>query len=316
MRSPKRWLMVVLMVASWEVSAQDASPFLSDVDSLLTFNDSLSIFNLIDSLLQLEDQSGSLLSLRIGYNSNVLSTGRTLGIENFGLAPGISYYHRSGFYADVTGYWSKDFDPEYYLTVATLGYMRDFSKHVSIMGGYDRYFYTIADEDSYIPYKNTLSVTPLVEFRPVMFSVNYSFYFGDAQAHRIMPGLSFIFEKKKWIGIDRISLNPGFYALFGNETFTSIEYVPPKNLQEAIQNRRKYGTRYKIVETTTKVFGEMNYAISVPLSVTHKNWNFMFTYSYSIPKPLPGETLTLSESSYLSASLSYFIDFNPRKSSL
>ena len=58
---------------------------------------------------------GSQLAVRLSYNSNVLSAGRTLGIENFGLAPGLSYYHKSGLYADVSGYWSKDFDPSYYL---------------------------------------------------------------------------------------------------------------------------------------------------------------------------------------------------------
>jgi len=316
MRWLKRCLFVLVVSASSVAWAQDASSFLSDTDSLLSYDDSLSIFNLIDSLLALEKESGSLLSLRLGYNSNVLSTGRTLGIENFGLAPGVSYYHRTGLYADVTGFWSNDFDPEYYLTVATLGYMRDFSKNFSIMGGYDRYFYTIADKDSYIPYTNTLTVTPMLEFKPILFSLNYSFYFGDAQAHRILPGLSVVLEKKKWLGIDRISLNPGFYTLFGNETFVNIEYILPNTKRERIANKIKYGTWYRIIETTTKSFGVMNYTVSVPLSITHKNWNLMITYNYNVPRALPGETLTLSESSYLSASLSYFMDLTSRKNGL
>src|SRR5688572_708531 len=100
MRWLRRWLVVLFVAASGQVYCQNAASFLSDQDSLLTYEDSLSIFSLIDSLLQLENESGSILSLRLGYNSNVLSTGRTLGIENFGLAPGISYYHRTGLYAD------------------------------------------------------------------------------------------------------------------------------------------------------------------------------------------------------------------------
>jgi len=128
--------------------------------------------------------------------------------------------------------------------------------------------------------------------------------------------LGLTFEKRNWLGIHRIALNPTFYTLLGDATFTDIEYIPPKSLQEAIQNRRKYGTRYRIVETSTQVFGIMNYTVSVPLSVTHKSWNFTFTYNYSIPIALPGETLTLSESSYLSGSLSYFIDLKPHKTRL
>lgn len=303
----------MLITASWKMSAQDASSFLSATDSVLTFDDSLSVFNLIDSLLNLNDETGSVLGVRLGYNSNVLSTGRTLGIENFGLAPGISYYHRSGLYADVTGFWSKDFDPTYYLTIASVGYMHDFTKNISVMASYDRYFYTIADKDTYIPYKNSFSVTPLVEFKPLSLSVNYTFYIGDARAHRIMPGVGWQLEKKKWLGLDRIAVNPSFYMLFGDETLISIEYVFPKTLRERLDNLIKYKTRYRLVQTETKVFGVMNYTVSIPVSITKDNWNFTFTYNYSIPKALPGETLTFSNTSYLSGSLTYFIDLKKSK---
>ena len=57
----------------------------------------------------------------------------------------------------------------------------------------------------------------------------------------------------------------------------------------------------------------MNYAFTVPLSVTHKNWWFMLQYTYNIPKALPGEPLTISESSYLSGSISYFISTRKNK---
>src|SRR5688572_14430118 len=131
------WALVATSTLSM---AQDAdSVLLSQVETDLTFEDSLSIFQLIDSLLMQGDLDASQLAVRLSYNSNVMSTGRTLGIENFGLSPGISYYHKSGLYADVSGFWSKDFEPSYYLTVASLGYMRDFTKHFSVIAGYDHY---------------------------------------------------------------------------------------------------------------------------------------------------------------------------------
>ena len=77
------------------------SLLLSQTETELSFGDSLSIFYMIDSLLQQGDLNTSQLALRVSYNSNVLSTGRTLGIENFGLSPGVSYYHKSGLFADV-----------------------------------------------------------------------------------------------------------------------------------------------------------------------------------------------------------------------
>ncbi len=101
------------------------------------------------------------------------------------------------------------------------------------MAGYDRYFYHVG-EDNYVPYKNTLSVTPILEFKPVALSATYSFYFGDAHVHRIMPGLSVILEKKKFLKIDRIAISPSFFMLLGNEIFTEVEFFDfPKTLAEA-----------------------------------------------------------------------------------
>jgi hypothetical protein len=317
MRWCRRLAFTVLIITSGIYTyAQDVdSLLLSDVETEFTFEDSLSIFNLIDSLLQLGDLDVSQMAIRVGYNSNVLSTGRTLGIENFGLSYGFSYYHKSGFYADISGFWSKDFKPSYYLTVASLGYIHDFSTHFSVMGSYDRYFYNVG-EDNYVPYKNTFSITPILEFKPVSLTATYSLYFGDAHVHRILPGISFILEKKKFMHIDRLAITPSFFVLLGNEVFTEMEYVAPQTLKEARENFLTYGTRYKLVQKDINVFGVMNYAISVPLSLTHKNWGFSFTYTYNIPKALDREPLTISESSYLSGSLTYFINLKRKKLAL
>jgi hypothetical protein len=307
---------MIMAVTCASVSAQVSdSLLLSQVETELTFEDSLAVFNLIDSLLQHADLRGSQLAVRLSYNSNVMSTGRTLGIENFGLSPGVSYYHKSGFYGDLSGYWSKDFEPAYYLTVASLGYMRDFTKHFSLLAGYDRYFYAVG-EDNYIPYKNALSVTPVLEFKPFALSTTYSFYFGDSRAHRIMPGINIMMEKEKFINIDRVAVTPSFFMLLGNEALTEIEFIAPRNRREGLFNLKTYSSWYRPVEKEKNVFGIMNYAISVPLSVTHKNWGFCFSYTYNIPKALPGEPLTISESSYLSGSITYFISLNRHKLSL
>ncbi len=303
--------MIVILSAPCVNFAQSADSLLTK--AALSTQDRLTIIDLIDSLLMLEDEASSQLSLRLGYNSNVLEAGRTLGIENFGLAPALSYYHKSGVYADVTGYWSKDFQPKYYLTVASVGYMYDFNKHFSFIAGYDRYFYSDA---TYIPYQNTLSLTPVVEFKPVSISLNYSYYFGDQSAHRVMPGIGVTLEKKNFWVFDRVALLPAFYALWGNMTITTIEYVPPKNLEEARDNWQKYKSIVKVVQTDRDVYGIMNYSFSVPLNITYKNWSLLFTYAYNIPKALEDETLTISESSYISGSLSYFFDLSPNKKHL
>lgn len=304
----KRSLIILLMSAS-SVFAQDAESFLSETSETLSFEDSLSIFSMIDSLLTMDDLGSSQLVLRAGYNSNVLSAGRTLGIENFGLSPGISFYHRSGLYADLTGYWSNDFDPTYYLTVASVGYMHDFNKHFSVIGGYDHYFYSANNDDVYIPYTNTLSVTPIIDLKPFIFSFNYSFYFGDANAHRLMPGAGITFETRNKFGLSRIAITPSFYALWGDETIVEITY--PDTWREIVRRIRAGQLWYDITEK--RVFGIMNYTFSTPVSVSFKKWHVTFTYNYSIPKALPGEPDTFSESTFLAASISYYISIVPKK---
>jgi hypothetical protein len=292
-----------------------------DVDSLkssvLSYSDSLDIFHLIDSLLTIEDNlPGSQLAARLSYNSNVLSAGRTLGIENFGLSPAVSFYHPHGFYADLSAFWSSDFDPKYYLTILSAGYMHSFSKVFTLMGGTDHYLYNTRVDDAYIPYRHAVTLSPILDLKPLTIRADYTYYFGDDHAHRIMPSVSLNLVKKGFLKIEKITFAPAVYFLFGDETLTEIRFDPPETILEAMQNMNKYGTRYRIVAIEKTVFGLMNYAFSFPLSVSHKNWNFSFSYTYSIPRALDNEPLTLSESSFLSGGITYYINLKKKKSSL
>lgn len=297
MRVLKRCFYIGAILASSCLYAQDADSLLtSQKNTLLTYSDSLNIFNLIDSLLMLEDlEQRSQLALRLGYNSNVFSVGRTLGIEQFGLAPSVSYYHKSGAYADVTGYWSRDFEPAYYLTILSAGYLHSFSKHFSILGNYDRYLYNTKIENRYIAFKNTVSITPYFDYKFISLRADYSFYFGNQTAHRIMPSLSINLVKRNLWGIDKVSLSPGFYLLMGNEKSTIID-----------------GNEIK----EENVFGIMNYAITAPLYIRHNNWSFFIGYTYSIPKKLVNEIIVPPKSGYISAGVTYYIDLGRNKLSL
>lgn len=305
------WLWVGLISASLAVHAQDAdsilhvqqdSSFLSGIGDEFSAYDSLEIFLLIDSMMQIDIGISSQFVTRLSYNSNVLYTGLTLGIDQFGLSPGISYYHKSGFFGDVSGYWSNDFEPSYYLTTVSAGYMTSLTKWMSIFGSYDHYFYNLADE--FQPYTNSLSVVPYFEFGPVVFTPSYSFYFGEGNAHRIMPGLGFNLEKSNFIGLKRISFTPTFYTLFGNEIVTEIRF--PDDARELIQRIRNNLPWYEIIEKN--VFGIMNYSISIPLAAYTKKWGFFLSYNYSIPKELEGQTIELENTSFLAGSISYYIN--------
>jgi len=310
MEKIRKLIIAFLLSTSLPLQAQDVDSLLTNTTDFFLEGDSLSIFALVDSLLALEDlEPVSQLAVRLSYNSNVIAAGRTLGIENFGLSPAISYYHTSGAYADLSGFWSKDFDPTYYLTIATIGYSHTFNKNLSVIASYDRYFYNVKEEDAYVPYKNSLSVTPTFYLKQVYLSAGYSYFFGDKKVHRLFPSLGITLQKKNFWRLDRIALLPSFSILLGNETFTEIVYV--ETIRELIKRLRMNQPIFD--EKNTAVFGVLNYSFNLPISITHKKLNFIFSYSYSIPKSLPGETLTLSESSFLSASLIYSFDLKRNK---
>jgi hypothetical protein len=315
MKAIRLLLITLFLSTSSALCAQDVDSLLlgDDLDFLIS-GDSLSVFALIDSLLNAGVDNRSQLAFRLGYNSNVIAAGRTLGIENFGLAPGISYYHKSGLFADVSGFWSKDFAPSYYLTIASAGYSQVIFKKFSLMATYDRYFYNTNTEDAYIPYKNATTLNGSFDHRWLNTGLTYSFYFGDKNVQRIIPSVGATFEIKRKSLIKRVAILPTFYLLLGDEIFYNTEVLIPRTRQEALDNFRMYGKVFPTIVTEKREFGLMNYSFTLPVSISIGKTNLLITYVYSIPKALPSETLTFSESSFITASLSWLPVFKSRKS--
>ena len=246
------------------------------------------------------------MAIRVAYNSNIASTGRTIGIDKFGLSAGASYFHKSGLYADVSGYWSTEYDPDYYLTIASAGYMISPVERWSMLAEYSRFIYTDTGPDVVIPYTNNIGVSNFFNFKPLVLRLDYFFYFGEKNAHRIMPGLGLNFEKRNWRGIDRILFYPCTNILFGTEVIT--EYFPFSTTRLGVLYRVRNGLPLYYTKDKT-AFGDMNYSFSTPLSITLNNWNFLVSYTYNIPKALPGEELSLTNGGFLSATVTRYIGF-------
>lgn len=303
------WVIVCCSVHGQHTDSVTYAQLYPELDSLFSLEDSLSIFDMIDSILQMEEPSlSSQLAARVTFNSNVGSAGRTLNINQFGLSGGLSYYHKGGAYLDLAGYWSNEFDPQnYYLTILTGGYLFSLSKAWSGLIEYNKYFYSqqSGEDIANIPYTHSAGLSNFVRVKPLMLRLDYYFYFGDRNAHRILPGLSLNLEKRNWIGLDRILLFPSFTMLMGDETV--LDYSPLFNTRLGAFLRLRAGLPlYEEVEN--KVFGIMNYSLSLPLSIQAGNWNFFVSYVYNIPKALPGEELELENSGYLSAGITKYFN--------
>lgn len=308
------FLCSVLIVHGQDTKADsllNKDSFIAELDSLMAQpEDSLALLNLLDSLLK-KPKIHSQMLLRLGYNSNVVSAGRTLGFNQFGLSPGISYYHKSGLYLDASGYWSKEYTPDFYLTVLSGGFMKSVNNWWSFLTEYSRYVYSpTSDSTTYTPYTNNVGMSNFFDVGKLTFRLDYQFYFGEKSAHRVMPGIILNLDKRNLGRIKRINFFPSFYVLLGSEQIVN-EYYKPYSTQplqilfRIINNLPLY---YFVSEKSTE-FGVLNYSISAPISVQLKSWSFLISYTYNFPKALKGEVIDLTNSGYFSASITRRITF-------
>jgi len=270
----------------------------------------LSILQLIDSLVRAPKlfERGSKLVTRLGYNSNIIAASRTLGFSQFGLSPGISYYHKTGIYLDATAYWSQEYSPNLYLTIPSIGYLNSVKKW-TMNFEYSRYIYSFSDSANNLPYTNSIGASNFFDLKPFLFRLDYSLYFGAKTVHRLMPGIMLNFEKRNWHGIRRILLYPGFNVLLGNEKWQVTRYfmtVPPENANTPIkQNKPIFGSALD----SYNEFGALNYSISLPLSINYKDWGFLLSYVYNFQQVLPNEPIVVTNSGYISFSITRYFNF-------
>ena len=306
---PRITLVIIVLALAGRAAGQDKTLPGLDVlpgskDTVLTRSDSLFIFSLLDSLLTLPPVSATQLILRAGYNSNITATGRPFALGNYGLSSGIGIIHQSGFFADISGYWSREYSPSYFLTTTTAGYLWSPNLNWTLAGEYNRFWYNLSD-NSYIAYNNSLSMTAFWHKGRFNARADYSLYFGKKTGHRLNPAVAMDLKWDKKLGLDRIRIMPMFSVLLGTESITT--YVPYSKDPMVIRERIRRGLPLFYNQTGTKA-GIMNYNFSLPLTLRKGGWDLLFNYSYNIPKALPGETLGLSKGGFFSFSVTRYID--------
>jgi len=309
---------VIAITLSTPLCAQSA--FIASVDSSSTVFpeqdlDNLMLFQLIDSLLAAESSRTSQFSLHMGYISEVSNAGRTLDVKQFGFNPGISYFHKSGVYANVIGYWNSDLSPKYDLTVVALGYIGFLSPKLSYSISYDHSFYTDTEVNLDLPQwiidlllppilNNSFSGGLDMDFGSIETGVNYSWLFNEESAHRAHWRLTGDLKKYGWLGLDKVSLRPSFGLLFGNLDVISVSYSRDAFI----------GSRFPFLINKKSEFGLLNYRFRLPIGLTKKSFQLIFEYNYNIPVSLPGEEFDYPNNSYFSVDFYYNFAIGSKKS--
>ncbi|WP_425391746.1 hypothetical protein [Ekhidna sp.] len=223
----------VLFVMVFPSYTQDELSYAEQLKILEEEMDSLSIFNLIDSLFLMDVKPGNELNIRFGFTTNVTSAGRDYEISQSGLSPGISYYHKSGFYGDLAGYWNSGVEPNYNPTVLSGGYLGTFNNSKwSYSIDAERWFYNPQDSSNN-PLTYSLGGSISYDFKWGFTSVDYSFLFGEETANRIIANLSGKIDLGNWWIFRSIKMYPSINMMVGNSDITQLRIT---NRQISDQN--------------------------------------------------------------------------------
>ena len=282
-------------------------------------NDSSSLLSILEDIMN-EDYLKSQLTLRVGYTSDITNAGRNFGVQQFGLNAGAAYYHKSGVFVDVAGYYNSDQDPKYNTTITSLGYMGLFTPKWNYYLSYDHFFYSQPKDTNLAidyPLTNALNSSTNFLIKGLNLGLDYSFMFGKETAHRSRLNLSYSFAIKNAGLIDRIGFNPNLSMLAGNANVTTTVFnreIAQANSRELIYKigRARYYYLLKnnpellksllSEEQTKNTFGIMNYSILVPITFRIKKSTLLLNYTLNFPVALPGESsLDTSPNSYFSA---------------
>lgn len=333
-------------VATGQTDSSALKPLYDELDSLFSedaFPEDL--FALADSLLAVDNAKISALMARAGYVSQVVSAGRSLGIDQYGFSPALNYFHHSGIGAGITGYWSSEYSPAYYLSDLNLSYNYSLKDKLTLLASHDFYLYNDSLPDH--AFNKSAQLSASYHLKRMDVGGDYSYLYGNESAHRLVARGNLNLKLKLNGFINAISFMPGIAAQWGNadvvywrqprtaltDLFRVIrnndyprlgrgDYLKLAYLLEAKRElaaafflrQRDYSNQqienlfeqyYAGDYDLEDTFGFMNFSVSFPVIVRAKRFSLLLNYTYNQPQSLPGETYEFESNSFFSSSISY-----------
>lgn len=288
-----------LLLASINGYSQDQPAQLSD--------------NFLDSLVTHFENGGQkthFLTARVRYTNKALFAGRDFGVNQSLLMPSVSYLHKSGFYADFTGYAYSQSSPRYQFSNVSVGYMGVLGTKWVYSAEYGRSISSTPEVPNVLA--NSLSLQGSFTHKKLVVSLNYSYYFDNSQtSHLLVPSIGFNFSTPKIGFIDKISFLPSINAILGSSnsfqnTFSPATTSngttarpwgtgpPPWVKADSSQlaqrpawvtsgNQPTWGSNNPFLSQTQNSFGLLSVGISSPVVVKIKQTTLSFTPNFTKP---------------------------------
>jgi hypothetical protein len=302
--------------------------------------DSMSIFRLLDSALNPQQQKSELL-VRMGYMSSVLTAGRDFNVQQRGIAPGVSYYHKSGVFGDFATYFDSQSQPLANLSVLTGGYIGLMGKRWTYSGYYE---HVLNHQSTPRPLSNGIGGSLAYEWKSVQLLTDYAFLWGTETGHRLMPSLGYRWRLGDFGIFKSVKVYPGITLLAGTTSLFNYRFSESQvdnylldvqsltnqqiswlvrngkiTTEEAIRLRALVkelndlspedrqlllNSMRELVQE--KAFHLLSYSLNLPVTARlGDRTGIILGYTLAIPQKLPGEGTNLNPIGFFSFSLNY-----------
>jgi hypothetical protein len=253
----------------------------SDIDELL---EELFVVDTLAVLQAYDELKGGFLYASVSYDEQAYFSGRDFDIDQFELAPSLTYLTNGGTYLFAGGAYYSELDPAWDLFALgagqfwSLGTKRQWSVSTS-------YTHSFLGDDSEELNTHRLSSSVSYKLDPLQLNVAGGYLFGTEPSYYLSTSVSYDATLAQ-IGTFELTFEPSLYLLFSQQNI--IEQVSLFRFSES------------------SVFDRVNSQFEIPLSIDNNSVDITLSYILNFPNNI-FEDEELSSSGYFSISLGWLI---------
>ena len=239
------------------------------------------------------------LYMRTSYDSRTFYAGREIGENLYNMTGQVYYLHSNGLFAGLAGTWYDQIDPNYQITVLSLGYSKGLKKKkfFRYRASFDYFFYHNNDSDFDPTYSSGLNLGTTFKAKSVGTRLNASFLLGKEIGTRLSADLYSHITLAKLGKYNKIRFEPELTFYFGSETVESDRYDYLDENTSELSSDIYYND----------VFGLMNTQLKLPLSLTYSGFDVEISWDHNFPRSLDSD-LEYPNNSFISFSVGYLFN--------
>lgn len=239
------------------------------------------------------------LNIAFTYNSNTFFSGRSIDLDQYNISPQISYMNSKGFYAMLSGVIYSKFNPKWDVTIASMGYGKNFGKDgiFRYFGSATGYLYANNNVDGVYNAAATVGFGVQSKNKAVGTQISGIYYIGHQSTYQ--------FISKSFLKVNlvnrlqyHLTFRPQLSFISGTQLVDAQGFIPQDTLPINVLTPQNI---------TTNSFGLIYTQLNFPLQFSYKSFDIELGYNYNIPSAFPQET-AIDNTSFFNIDVSYLIN--------